>query len=94
MADVIITLTDTPSGGVAIHTNFKPAIGSPCSNAQSAALDIIGRTRREWGMAIPLLGDVDIDAVHRTRAHTRSEKIDPETIARLQAVMLGPERGR
>ncbi len=87
MADVIITLTDTPSGGVAIHTNFKPAIGSPCSNAQSAALDIIGRTRREWGMALPLLSDVDIDAVHR-------EKIDPKTIAQLQAVAFGPERGR
>jgi hypothetical protein len=50
MSEVIITLTDTPSGGVAIHTNFKPAIGAPCSNAQSAALDILSRTKRDWGL--------------------------------------------
>ncbi len=72
MSEVIITLTDTPSGGVAIHTNFKPAIGAPCSNAQSAALDIISRTKRDWGLIgnkAPLLAEVDIDAVHRTRDH-------------------------
>lgn len=70
MAQVTITLSDTPSGGVAIHTDFRPAIGAPCSNAQSAALDIIGRTKRDWGLikqAVPLLAEVDIDAVHRTR---------------------------
>jgi hypothetical protein len=70
MAQVTIILTDTPSGGVAIHTNFEPAIGAPCSNAQSAALDIISRTKRDWGLIehkAPLLAEVDIDAVHRTR---------------------------
>jgi hypothetical protein len=50
MADVTITLTDTPSGGVSIHTDFKPAIGAPCTPAQSAALDMMRRTQREWGM--------------------------------------------
>jgi len=67
MPSVTITLTDTPTGGVAIHTEFKPAIGAPCSAAQSAALDIISRTKRDWGMKAPLLAEVDIDAVHRTR---------------------------
>lgn len=67
MAEVTITLKDTPAGGVSIHTEFKPAIGAPCSAAQAAALDIISRTKREWGMKAPLLAEVDIDAVHRTR---------------------------
>ena len=50
MAAVTITLTDTPTGSVAIHTEFKPAIGAPCSPAQAAALEVINRTRRDWGM--------------------------------------------
>lgn len=50
MASVTITLTDTPTGGVAIHTDFKPAIGQPCSPAQGAVLDIIARTKRDWGV--------------------------------------------
>lgn len=55
MPTVTITLTDTPAGGVAVHTEFKPAIGAPCSAAQSAALDIISRTKRDWGMTSPPL---------------------------------------
>lgn len=67
MASITITLTDTPTGAVAIHTDFRPAVGAPCSAAQSAALDMISRTKRDWGMKAPLLAEVDIDAVHRTR---------------------------
>lgn len=67
MPTVTITLTDTPAGGVAIHTDFKPAIGAPCSAAQSAALDIITTTKRQWASSTPLVDGVDIDAVHRTR---------------------------
>lgn len=72
MPSITITLTDTPAGGVAIHTDFKPAIGAPCSPAQAAVLDIMARTKRDWGMIqtggkAPLLAEVDIDAVHRTR---------------------------
>jgi len=67
MARIIITLTDTPTGSVAIHTDYHPAIGNPCSPAQSAALDIIARNKRDWGLKVPVLGGVDIDAVHRTR---------------------------
>lgn len=50
MASVTLILTDTPTGGVAVSHDFKPAIGAPCSPAQSAALDIISRTQRDWGM--------------------------------------------
>lgn len=72
MANVTITLSDTPSGGVSIHTDFKPAVGNPCSQAQAAALDIISRTRKVYGISPPdtvafRVGGVDIDAVHRTR---------------------------
>jgi len=67
MPAVTITLADTPSGGVSIHTDFRPAIGAPCSPAQAAALDIISRTKKHWGMPAPLLAEVDIDAVHRQR---------------------------
>lgn len=66
MPSVTLTLTDTPEGGVAIHTNFQPAIGAPCTPAQSAALDILSRTRKHWGMAPAPGQGVDIDAVHLT----------------------------
>ncbi len=85
MAEVIITLTDTPSGGVAIHSNFRPAIGAPCSNAQAAALDIIARTKLDWGFKAPLLAEVDIDAVHRTR---------DRVVADLKSLPPLKERGR
>ncbi|OGO99925.1 MAG: hypothetical protein A2Z93_14380 [Curvibacter sp. GWA2_64_110] len=76
MPTVTITLTDTPAGGVAIHTDFKPAIGAPCSAAQSAALDIITTTKRQWSGTTPLLAEVDIDAVHRTR-----DRVVPGSVA-------------
>ena len=53
MPSVTITLSDTPTGGIAIKTDFKPAVGSPCSAAQAAALDIIHRTAREYGLDAP-----------------------------------------
>ena len=52
MASITITLTDTPTGGVAVHSDFKPAIGAPCTPAQSAVLDIISRTAREYGLPL------------------------------------------
>lgn len=67
MPAVTITLEDTPAGGVAITSSFRPIVGAPCTAAQAAALDIVARTRRDWGMKAPLLAEVDIDAVHRTR---------------------------
>lgn len=50
MPSVTIILSDTPTGGIAIKTDFAPAAGSPCSAAQAAALDIIRRTAREYGL--------------------------------------------
>lgn len=79
MPSVTIILADTPAGGISIYTDYRPAIGNPCSRAQSAALDIISRSRKEFGLpdpttasttvaTMPALGDgVDIDAVHRSR---------------------------
>lgn len=58
MPSVTITLSDTPTGGIAIKTDFTPAAGNPCSAAQAAALDIIRRTAREYGL-------VNADAPHR-----------------------------
>lgn len=71
MASVTLILEDTPGGTVAVHSNFKPAVGSKCSLAQSAALEIMNRTAREYGLppsfgGKPVFG-VDIDAVHRSR---------------------------
>lgn len=51
MADVHITLSDTPTGGVAISSDFRPAIGHPCTPAQGHALEIINRTNKQWGLA-------------------------------------------
>lgn len=50
MPSVTITLTDTPTGGISVHTDFKPAAGKPCSAAQAAGLDIINRTRKDYGL--------------------------------------------
>lgn len=71
MPDITLTLSDTPDGGVAIHSSFRPAVGNPCSPAQGYALEIISRTHKAWGVRIDRPGGgVDIDAVHRTRAAT------------------------
>lgn len=68
MSTVILTLTDTPNGSVSIHSSFKPGARNPCSPAQSAALEIISRTHKQWGVHIDAApGGVDIDAVHRLR---------------------------
>ena len=68
MPSITLTLTDTPNGAVSIHSTFKPAVGLPCSPAQGAALEIIARTHKQWGVHIDAApGGVDIDAVHRLR---------------------------
>ena len=57
MPSVTLTLTDTPTGQVAIQHDFKPAIGAPCSPAQAAALDVINRTRKDYGLPDPNQAD-------------------------------------
>lgn len=51
MAEIHITLRDTPAGGVSIHTDFKPAVGKACTPAQGHALEIINRTQKQWGLS-------------------------------------------
>lgn len=67
MPSVTIILSDTPNGQVAVQHNFAPAVGSPCSPAQAAALDVINRTRKHYGLPSPITDGVDIDAVRRNR---------------------------
>lgn len=50
MPSVTFTLSDTPGGAVAVHTDFAPAIGAPVSPAQAAALEVISRTRAHYGL--------------------------------------------
>lgn len=59
MPTITITLTDTPKGAVAIHTDFNPRVGHPISPAQAHALDIIARTHKQWGIA-PSQGGVEL----------------------------------
>ena len=91
MPAVTITLEDTPAGGVSITSDYRPTIGAPCTAAQAAALDIISRTRRDWGMKAPLLAEVDIDAVNHTRDRVVA---DPVAVARINALPPMQERGR
>lgn len=50
MPKITIVLEDTPQGGVSVHTSYQPAVGQPCSRAQAAALEMVNRTTREWGL--------------------------------------------
>lgn len=40
MATVTITITDTPGGGVSLHTTHPPAVGQRNTPAQALALDV------------------------------------------------------
>jgi hypothetical protein len=54
MASVTITLTDTPNGGVSVASSHVPGLGNRLSTAQAAALEIINRTCRDYGLPNPL----------------------------------------
>lgn len=49
MPTVTITLTDTPDGRVGIASSYQPAVGKVCSKAEAHALEILARTRKQWG---------------------------------------------
>lgn len=70
MPSIVITLTDTPTGGVSIHTDYQPAVGRPCSPAQAASMDILRRTRKEYG-----LPDATDDLVRRPAVAAMAEKL-------------------
>ncbi len=50
MPTVTITLTDTPNGGVNVQSSYTPSVGEACSPAQSTALELVSRTRKQWGL--------------------------------------------
>lgn len=50
MVSVTLTLTDTPDGRVAVHSSYRPLVGQACSPAESAAMEIMNRTRKDWGI--------------------------------------------
>jgi hypothetical protein len=75
MPTVTILISDLPEGRLQIVSDYTPAIGSPCSPAQQAALEIVSRTKKQWGICsapkpqpkpLPVAG-LDIDAIHRRR---------------------------
>lgn len=76
MASVTLTLTDTPDGRVAVHSSFKPHVGKGCTPAQSTALEILARTRKDWG--------VEPQSWERTTAETPERLcaalLDPEDL--------------
>ena len=51
MPTVTLTLTDTPSG-VQITSDWRPAVGAPCSLARMHAQEIINRTQKIWSLPI------------------------------------------
>lgn len=50
MPTVTLSLHDTAGGGLHIESDYTPHVGTPCSPAQGVALNILARTRREWGL--------------------------------------------
>jgi hypothetical protein len=78
MASVTLCISDTCSGGIQIISDHQPSIGQRLTPAEQAALEIVNRTRKQWGVATPPASalqpaqaprafEVDIDAVHRRR---------------------------
>lgn len=51
MATTTITIEDTPDGRINVRTDYQPARGERCSLAQQATLEMIRRTRKEYGLA-------------------------------------------
>ena len=54
MATTTITIEDTPDGRIAVHSSYQPARGERGSLAQQATLEIVRRTRKEYGLSEPV----------------------------------------
>jgi len=48
MATVTLTLWDTATGSVALHSSFTPAVRYSPTPAQAHALDLIASTKNRW----------------------------------------------
>lgn len=67
MASVTIIMADTPTGGVSIYTDFAPAVGKATTPAQQAALEVLTRTRRDWGITPSQQAQAAIETVASAR---------------------------
>lgn len=56
MATTTITIEDTPDGRIKLRSDYQPARGERCSLAQQATLEILRRTRKEYGLDSPADG--------------------------------------
>jgi hypothetical protein len=56
MAEITLTLRDTPAGGVSIQSSFKPAVGRSCTPAQAQALDLHHIVVKAWPAGIDSVG--------------------------------------
>lgn len=61
MATTTITIEDTPDGRIHVTSDYQPARGERCSLAQQATLEMIRRTRKEYGLT-------DLDSAQRADA--------------------------
>ena len=84
MADVTLTLRDTPEGGVVVHTTFKPALGQRLSPAQTLAMRTLLRERA--GVLADLRG-AGIDVLSWDQG-------DPDAALRIAAGRARRNRGR
>jgi hypothetical protein len=50
MARITIVIEDAPDSRIQIDSDYHPQRGEPCSLAQQAALEIIARTRKDYGL--------------------------------------------
>ena len=52
MSVVTIRIFEKPDGTIETHTDFAPKPGAALTAAQSVALEMINRTRREYGFPV------------------------------------------
>lgn len=73
MADVTLTLRDTPTGGVVVHTTFRPALGQRLTQAQALALDLTTQaSHRAEVVHMQVQAPDDTEAARAFDTHTLS----------------------
>ena len=53
MATTTIVISDTADGRIETHCDYHPKRGERCTLAQQATLEILARTRKEYGLVGP-----------------------------------------
>jgi hypothetical protein len=78
LAEVTLTLRDTPEGGVTVHTTFKPALGQRLTPAQALALDLSTQaSHRAEVVHLQVQQADDTEAARAFDAHTLSLPLEP-----------------